>query len=103
MAVGPKADLSGTDNRLIGGTADEIATILCIQITALAGGGTVKVQGSMDNTTKVDLQMMPWGSSTGVASATAAGGFRVDVAGIPFVFLDNVTGTASVYWKFVNG
>lgn len=102
MAVYPPSTFAAGENKQIGGGADEIATILCLQITALSGA-TVKVQGSHDASTKVDLQMMPWGSSTGVASATAVGGFRCDVAGIPFVYIDCAAGTATVYHRYVNG
>lgn len=102
MAVYKPAVMAASDNTMIGGGVDETATILCIQITALSGA-TVKVQGSHDGTTKVDLQMMPWGSSTGAGSATGTGGWRCDVAGIPFVYLDCAAGTATVYYRFVNG
>lgn len=102
MAAAP-ASMTAGQNLMVGGGVDEIATIMTLQITALSGA-TVKVQGSMDGgTTKVDLQMMPWGSSTGVSSATATGGFRCDVAGIPNVYLDCAAGTATISYRFVNG
>ena len=102
MAKDPANMTAGT-NQEIGGGVDETANILCLQITALSGA-TVKVQGSMNGgSTKVDLLMMPWGSSTGVASATGVGGFRCDVAGIPNVYLDCAGGTATIYHRIVNG
>lgn len=102
MAKDPAVMTAGTSTQ-IGGGVDETANILCLQITALSGA-TVKVQGSMDGgSTKVDLQMMPWGSSTGAGSATATGGFRCDIAGIPFVYLDCAAGTATIYHRIVTG
>lgn len=98
----PRAVLS-SGSAVIGGCTETKASILAIQTIALAGA-TLTVEGSLDEgTTWNALLMMPWGSATGVTSATATGAWRVDIAGIPLIRINSSGGTSTTYYVFVNG
>lgn len=83
------------ENVMLSG-AEITAQTLTLQLITVTGS-TLKVQGSLDGgTTKVDLLMIPGGSATGVTSTTSAGLWRVDITGIPYVYLDCAGGTSAV-------
>lgn len=89
---------------LVGGGIENAAAIMAIHVPAT--GGTLTVSGALDQagaTNKVDLQMMPFGSSTAVSSANAAGAWRVDVAGIDRVYLSSASADTVVWVNHVNG
>lgn len=81
----------------------------CLQIVGTISAGTAAVYGSMDGgTTKVALLLVPWDSTTTATSFSAAGAWRVDLSGVPRVYLVTdgdfaTTGAVTAYFHAVIG
>lgn len=89
--------------------SDALASQMAIQVPTVSAG-SFSIKGSNDGgVTLVALLMVPWGSATPVTSASAAGGWRVDLSGIercyfvPDGSFAPVDGTGLVYFKPVEG
>ncbi len=103
--AGKSYSLTAGTSALVGGGIENAATIMALHITALSGA-TVTVSGNCDGaglTNDVDLIMRPFGSDTGVASATAVGAWRIDVAGLDQVYVSCAGGTCTFFVNNVNG